>query len=694
MLSSSTDSSESVPVPTEIAQVLEEFASVFEEPKGLPPERAFDHFIPLLPGAKPVNLRPYRYNPAQKDEIERQVADMLQNGVIQPSSSPFSSPVLLVQKKDLTWRFCIDYRHLNAITVKNRYPLPIIDELLDELAGSSIFISLDLRAGYHQIRMKPEDEHKTAFKTHNGHFEFRVMSYGLTGAPATFQGLMNTVLAPLLRKGVLVFIDDILIYSKDLTDHVLKLRQVFQILHVHQLKVKRSKCSFAQSTLTYLGHVISKDGVSTDPKNIQAVQQWAVPANVKEVRGFLGLAGYYRKFVRHFGVISRPLTDLLKKHVVFVWTSTHQTAFEALKAALIFAPVLALPDFSKVFEIETDASDNRVGVVLMQTGHPLAFLSKALGPKNRGLSTYEKECMAILLAVDQWRSYLQFGEFIIRTDQRSLVHLRDQRLATPWQQKAMTKLLGLQYKFLYKKGLENKAADALSRYPHPHPMQLCAITTAVPLWLEEVQQGYKLDPRTERLVTQVLLAPDNYPHYTVKDGILRYKGRIWLGDNVSLQQKVLTALHSSAIGGHSGIQVTYSRVKRLFAWHGLKRTVQVFIEDCAVCKQAKAERVRYPGLLQPLPVPDHSWQTVSLDFIEGLPKSSGSDCILVVVDKFSCYAHFISLAHPFTALDVALLYLNNVYKLHGLPQAIISDRDRIFTSALWTELFRLADTQL
>lgn len=168
--------------------------------------------------------------------------------------------------------------------------------------------------------MKPEDEHKTAFKTHNGHFEFRVMSYGLTGAPATFQGLMNTVLAPLLRKGVLVFIDDILIYSKDLTDHVLKLRQVFQILHVHQLKVKRSKCSFAQSTLTYLGHVISKDDVSTDPKNIQAVQQWAVPANVKEVRGFLGLAGYYRKFVRHFGVISRPLTDLLKKHVVFVWT--------------------------------------------------------------------------------------------------------------------------------------------------------------------------------------------------------------------------------------------------------------------------------------------------------------------------------------------------------------------------------------
>ena len=268
----------------------------------------FDHSIPLLPGASPVNLRPYHYNPAQKTEIEKQVSDMLQQGVIQRSASPFSSPVLLVQKKDGSWRFCIDYRHLNAITIKNRYPLPIIDELLDELAGTCWFTSLDLRAGYHQIRMKPEDEHKTAFKTHHGYYEFKVMAYGLTGAPATFQGVMNTIFEPFLRKGVLVFIDDILIYSRTLEDHIRLLRAVFSVLTEQKLKVKRSKCVFAQSSLTYLGHVISAQEVSTDARNIQSVLHWPVPSNVKEIRGFLGLAGYYRKFVRYFGLLSRPLS--------------------------------------------------------------------------------------------------------------------------------------------------------------------------------------------------------------------------------------------------------------------------------------------------------------------------------------------------------------------------------------------------
>lgn len=578
-------------IPAVIDSLLQEFASVFEEPQGLPPQRDFDHSIPLLPGAKPVNLRPYRYNPAQKDEIERQVTEMLRQGVIQPSSSPFSSPVLLVLKKDLTWRFCIDYRHLNAITVKNRYPLPVIDELLDDLAGATIFTSLDLRAGYHQIRMRPEDEHKTAFKTHHGHYEFRVMSYGLTGAPATFQGVMNTVLSPLLRKGVLVFIDDILIYSATLTEHVQLLRQVFQLLTEHQLKVKRSKCSFAQSSLIYLGHVISHAGVSTDPKNILAVQRWPVPTNVKEVRGFLGLAGYYRKFVRHFGVISRPLTDLLKKNVVFVWTISHQQAFEALKSALTSAPVLAIPDFSKPFEIETDASDKGVGAVLMQAGHPLAFLSKALGPRNHGLSIYEKECLAILLAVDRWRSYLQFGEFVIRTDQRSLIHLGDQKLATPWQQKAMTKLLGLNYRLVYKRGLDNRAADALSCCSTDDHIQACALSVCIPDWLTEVQEGYLSDPYSADLLSKVTLQASAVPNFSLRDGILHYKNKIWIGNNTTLQHRILSALHSGAIGGHSGVQVTYSRIKKLFAWQGLKKSVLEFIDQCSVCKQAKAERV-------------------------------------------------------------------------------------------------------
>lgn len=351
---------------------------------------------------------------------------MLQKGVIQHSCSPYASPVLLVQKKDGTWRFCVDYRHLNAITVKNRFPLPIIEELLDELVGACWFTSLDLRAGYHQIRMVPSDEHKIAFETHHGHYEFRVMPYGVTGGPSTFQGTMNTVLSPLLRKGGLVFIDDILVYSHTMDKHVALLHQMFSLLSQHQMHIKRSKCSFAQHQLTYLGHIISEKGVATDNKNIAAVQKWQTPSCVKDVRGFLVLAGYYRRFIRNFGVISRPLTNFLKKNTVFVWSTRADAAFQHLKQALITAPVLALPHFDKPFEIETDASDVGVEAVLMQEGHPLAFLSRALGPRNQGLSTYEKEFMAILLAVDHWRSYLQGGEFLIRIDQRSLVHLDDQ----------------------------------------------------------------------------------------------------------------------------------------------------------------------------------------------------------------------------------------------------------------------------
>lgn len=283
--------------------------------------------------------------------------------------------------------------------------MPIIDELLDELAGSTWFTSLDLRAGYHQIRMKPEDEAKTAFKTHQGHYEWRVMAYGLTSAPATFQNTMNTILAPLLRRGVLVFIDDILVYSKTLEAHQQLLHQVLEILKQHHLKVKLSKCRFAQRSLMYLGHVISAAGVSTDEKNISAMRKWPRPSNIKEVRGFLGLAGYYRKFVHGFGLISKPLTMLLKKHTVFVWTEDTEAAFQHLKEALISAPVLALPDFSQPFVVKTDAFGVGIGAVLMQGEHPIAFLSKALGPKNQGLSAYENEFLAILLAVDHWRPY-------------------------------------------------------------------------------------------------------------------------------------------------------------------------------------------------------------------------------------------------------------------------------------------------
>lgn len=478
------DSQEQAPAP--IMELIEEFSQVFAEPTGLPQHKPWDHGIPLIPGAKPVNIRAYRYTPEQKTEIEAQVQEMLKAGLIVPSVSPFSSPVLLVKKKDQTWRFCVDFRHLNAITLKRAYPLPIIEELLDELAGSAWFSKLDLRAGYHQIGLLEEDEMKTAFTTHQGHFQFRVLPYGVAGGPPTFQGAMNILMHPLLRHGVLVFMDDILVHTKTMSEHLVLLRQVLQRLQEHDLRVKLSKCAFAQQEISYLGHKISKDGVATLDEHIKAVQTWEQPTTVKQLRGFLGLAGYYRKFVRNFGILARPLNDLLRKNTLFVWTPTTEAAFQALKHALIEAPVLALPDFSKQFVIETDANAKGIGAVLMQNSHPVAYLSRALAPRNLGLSAYEKECLALLMAVDHWRPYLQHSEFLIKTDQRSLLNLTDQRLNTPIQQRAFTKLVGLQFRIQYKAGTSNRAADALSRRVADPQAELAAISVCRPVWLDTI----------------------------------------------------------------------------------------------------------------------------------------------------------------------------------------------------------------
>lgn len=542
--------------------------------------------------------------------------------------------------------------------------------------------------------MQAVDEHKTTFKTHHGHFEFRVMPFGLTSAPATFQGCLNNILSPLLRKFVLVFVDDILIYSKTLSDHVQHLQSVLQILTKHQLKVKSSKCSFAQQRLAYLGHIISPNGVSTDEEKIQVVRNWPTSTCVKELRGFLGLAGYYRKFVRHYGLLSKPLTNLLRKGQIYMWTDETEKAFQALKHALVTAPVLAMPDFAEPFIVETDASDKGIGAVLIQKQHPIAFLSHALGPRHQGLSTYEKESLAIILAVEHWRPYLQHAEFFIRTDHRSLSFLDDQRLTTPWQHKALTKLLGLRYKIIYKKGVENGAADALSCFPLDSVMELSAVSSIVPDWIKEVIDGYATDLDACCKVRTLCISADAVPDFSLKDGVLYFKNRMWIGNNAAIQQKILANLHNAPVGGHSGINVTYQRIKQLFAWPHLRTTIVQFVTACSICQQAKSEHVKYPGLLQSLPVPDHAWQIVSLDFIEGLPKSATFNYILVVVDKFSKYSHFVPLAHPFTAMDVAEAYMQFIHKLHGLPQSLISDRDRIFTSTLWTTLFRLAGTQL
>jgi len=340
---------------------------------------------------------------------------------------------------------------------------------MDELANACWFSTLDLRTGFHQILLHEGEEYKMAFQTHVGQYEFRVMAFGLTGVPGTFQGAMNITLAPGLRKFVIVFFDDILVYSATLEAHLEHLSQVFSWLRADHWKLKLSKCRFALQTIAYLGHVISADGLSTDPAKVQAVLEWPTPSCIKDLRRSLGLAGYYRKFVKNFGIIAKPLTELLKKDQLFVWTPVHDNACRLLKQALSSAPVLALPDFALPFHIETDALGTGVGAVLHQRGHPIAYISKPLSPKNQGLTVYEKEYLAILMAVDHWHHYLLQAEFFIHT------HLNEQRLHTAWQQKVFSRLLGLDYKILYRKSTKNGATDALSRRSHTE--SLLAVST-------------------------------------------------------------------------------------------------------------------------------------------------------------------------------------------------------------------------
>ncbi|KAK1617399.1 hypothetical protein QYE76_022916 [Lolium multiflorum] len=401
----SSETNDLTNIPSSLLSLLKEFQDVFpdELPHGLPPLRGIEHRIDLIPGAPLPNRAAYRTNPEDTKEIQRQIQDLLAKGYVRESLSPCAVPVILVPKPDETQRMCMDCRPINAITVRYRHPIPRLDDMLDELSGATIFSKIDLRSGYHQIRMAIGDEWKTAFKTKLGLYEWLVMPFGLSNAPSTFMRLMNHILRPLIGKSVVVYFDDILIYSKNLEDHVQHVREVLCILRHEKLFANLPKCHFAQNKLVFLGFVVSANGIEVDSSKVEAIHNWPTPTNVGQVRSFHGLAGFYRRFVKDFSTIACPLNELTKKNVPFVWGKAQQKAFDELKKRLTEAPLLALPDFAKTFEIECDASGLGIGGVLMQNGKPVAYYSEKLDGARLNYPIYDKELYALVRVLEVWQ---------------------------------------------------------------------------------------------------------------------------------------------------------------------------------------------------------------------------------------------------------------------------------------------------
>ena len=654
-------------------KILEEFADVVtnDPPTEMPPHRDIEHHIDLKEGSKPVWRRQYRLSFEEKKELQKQIAELIEQGFIRPSASPYNAPVLFVKKKDGSLRLCVDYRLLNDETVKDRFPLPLIDEIFDTVGSAKVFSKLDLMSGFYQIRAANEDIQKTAFSTSNGHYEWNVMPFGLTNAPATFQRFMNKILQPCLGKFALVYIDDIIIYSKTVEEHAEHIRQVLSLLRQNHMRAKKKKCVFFCKQIKFLGSVIGNGGVFPDPDKISAIKNWPKLRTPHDAMRFLGLAGYYRRFVKDYARIAAPLHEFASKKEP--WSASQDQAFVALKEALMKAPTLVAPIFKEgyKFVVTTDASAEALGFVLEQMDPNgklrgvISFGSKKLANAELRYPTREKEFYAIITALHKFRSYLIYRPFVIRSDHNSLIYFKRQKQVNTGRLARWLDFLS-QYDFevVYIPGSANKVADALSRPPSPDEEDSLEAadlsTTQLQPDTSKIQNfvdGYNLDDEFG-LVFRTLKSRGPVPKEIANhikyfklgsDGLLYYTPligeeatRICVPATNNARSEIIHQCHDLPTSGHFGWMKTMELLMRNFYWNHMSRDVQKYISSCDVCQRSKPINVAVQGLFKPLPIPLGRWTDITMDFVGALPKTvSGHDTVMVIVDRFSKRAHFI-----------------------------------------------------